>query len=361
MPTPPFMIAVDDQPSTILVKDAQGRDQRLDNFARWKARGVDTLYRSQKDEPLAVWSTLAAGHGLRMIPTVPFMPDGTVDVVTIQMVEREHGPYVIGWTFEDEADRRSAIRPNPPITFARMQMLCAQARAATTKPIYLTFTGGGGGFDNADYKGDAAGQAAIGGPGHRPPGWFALPDVIVWDYHLWASGRPELWYIHDRMQDRAHEWSGGKPQLIYAECSPQNVENKGRPGPSLPQWREIHDRRLARAKEKGHNLAGFIEFPQRVAGGFNFDATPDDIAAAMPGYFASIRPAPSVPPVPEAPPPAPQAQYLTREDVQAMFREFNETKLRPLSDAQNANQKLLGSVLDKLKAAGTVLAGAVGG
>jgi hypothetical protein len=39
MPTPPLFIAVDDQPSMILVKDAQGHDQRIDNFARWKARG----------------------------------------------------------------------------------------------------------------------------------------------------------------------------------------------------------------------------------------------------------------------------------------------------------------------------------
>jgi hypothetical protein len=296
---------------------------------------------------------------------VPFKADGSVDAAAMGSWNDHEG--VIGWTFEDEADRRSAIRPNPPITFARMQQITAQVRAATAKPIYLTFTGGGGGFDNADYKGDAAGQVSIGGPGHRPPGWFALPDVIVWDYHLWASGRPAAWYIHDRMQDRAVAWSMGKPQVIYAECSPQNVENKGRPGPTLEQFKEIISRRIERDKVNNQqSLAGFILFPQRVAGGFNFDATPDDIAAAMPGYFASIRPAPVVPappPLPETPPPPPidLTPYVKRAEVQGMITDalqaqqlrFYDTVLKPLQDLTDVHTKQLLAIRKNLTEAAT--------
>lgn len=301
--TPEFICAVDDQPSTILVKDANGRDQRLDNFARWKARGVNVLYRSQKDEPLSQWLDRATAAGFKLIPTVPFLPDGSVDVPA--MVAADARTEVIGWTYEDEADRRNAIRPNPPITFPRMKAIRDTVKANATKPIYLTFTGGSGGYENEFYNGTPAGQISHGGPGHiAPDGWFGLPDVVGWDYHLNASGRPFAWFIHDRMQDRAHDWSGGKWQLVYVESGFQDLEKKKRPGPTLAQYKAIVRARIERARAFNHRLKGIIIFPQRIDGGFSFDSTPPDIADAMPAFHASLS-LTEAPPV-MAPPPATQ-------------------------------------------------------
>lgn len=278
--TPDLIIAVDCQPSTILIKDAAGKDLRVDNFGRWVDRGVNALFRSEASEDRAQWLARAAAHGLKVFPSAPRLADGTIDLAAIKREDAD--PNVLGWSLDDEPDRRSV----PIATIVRDR---TAIKSISAKPVLFSCTGGGGGFDNEYYDGTALGQKAIGGPGHRAPsGWFGQTDAVVWDYHLCATGRADMWFIHDRMQDRAFEWSGGKDQLIYAECSPQNLDNKGRPGPTVAQYQAVARVRLERAKARGQKVKGFILFPQRIGGGFVFDATPPELAASMPAFHASL-------------------------------------------------------------------------
>lgn len=278
--TPDLIIAVDCQPSTILIKDAAGKDLRVDNFGRWADRGVNALFRSEASEDRSQWLARASAHGLKAFPSAPRLADGTIDLAAIKREDAD--PNVLGWSLDDEPDRRGV----PIATIIRDR---AAIKAISAKPVLFSCTGGGGGFDNEYYDGTALGQKAIGGPGHRAPsGWFGQTDAVVWDYHLCATGRADMWFIHDRMQDRAFEWSGGKDQLIYTECSPQNLDNKGRPGPTIAQYEAVARVRLERAKARGQKVKGFVIFPQRIGGGFQFDATPPELVAAMPAFHVSL-------------------------------------------------------------------------
>lgn len=278
--TPDFVIAVDSQPSTILTKDSAGRDLRIDNFQRWVDRGANVLFRSEPSEDRAQWLATADAHGLKYYPRAPRLPDGTIDLAAIRAEDAR--PNLLGWSLDDEPDFRGV----PIATIIRDRKAI---KSISAKPVVFSCTGGGGGFDNEWYDGSKAGQGAIGGPGHRAPdGWFGQTDIVVWDYYLNATGRADAWFIHDRMQDRAHEWSGGKAQFFYIDCSPQNLDNKGRPGPTVAQYQAMIRVRIERAKARNQNLKGVVLFPQRIGGGFQFDATPADLAATMPAFHASL-------------------------------------------------------------------------
>lgn len=281
--TRPSFIGVYGQASTVI---EDGR--RVDNFARWKARGVHTLVLDELSERRPDWIAAAKRAGLKYVLKPVFRPGGNYnlclgDVDADQLRADDADPDCVGFALPDEYDRGAG-------TVADAQRVAAQIRAVTRKSIHLNFTGQSPGLGNPANKA-------------RVAGLMAACDVIGWDFYLYATGRTPfadtagnveggygvLWVT---LLERAHEWGGGKPQWVYLDCSTQGVDARDPPGPTPFQLEEMVRFLTARSAARGINFAGVVYFPQRFKGGFKFDATPADVAAAMPALHARYFPQP---------------------------------------------------------------------
>jgi hypothetical protein len=277
-------------------------------FARWKARGVNTLLGAANDTTKEKWEAAAGASGLNFIS----YPGADV-------VAESKQPGRIGFMQPDEADGHWNI---PGSTITDLQAAYARCKP-TGLPMYINLLGSA--FDNLAYDGTPhPAKADASKWGHRAGfgGWMAYADVVGFDYHLWTSGRPGAFDITKRLMDRAWEWSDKKPITVYVETCTQ-----GKPIPFTADdyeaqvWNAVNY-----AAAKGYKLRGIDYFATGVYGGGSwperFDLTGPDVAARMVTVHAKLAqmfgytPAPV--PVPEpAPTPIPTPDPITaRLDAQ---------------------------------------------
>jgi hypothetical protein len=256
-------------------------------FARWKARGVNTLLGAANDTTKEKWEAAAGASGLNFIS----YPGADV-LAEAKQTGR------IGFLQPDEPDGHWNI---PGSTITDLQAAYARCKP-TGLPMFLNLLGSA--FDNLAYDGTPhPAKADASKWGHRAAtgGWMAWADVIGFDYHLSTSGRPGAFDITKRLMDRAWEWSDKKPITVYVETCTQ-----GKPIPFTVA--------------KGYKLRGIDYFATGVYGGGSwperFDLTGPDVAARMVTVHAKLAqmfgdtPAPV--PVPEpAPTPIPTPDPTT--------------------------------------------------
>jgi hypothetical protein len=267
---PPFFIGVFSQP--------------IGSFAKWKARGINTLV-SHEPEGGRVkksdWEAAATTAGFF------FMDYPADDDPTLQLEAQQ--PNRLAFMQDDEPDLTRT--PNTDRTNAdgwtKPELLAARyARckaAAPNLPVFVNFAG------------TAVTPDAYPGNKHLP--YIAAADWLCHDWYV----KNKNWQRYPidligKAMDRLALWSDNKPQFAFIECSDQKISPLGRPPTPDEVEQEVN---LAVAK----GARGIIYFPQKPPPGFQYDAMSPDIVDRITHINARLAATPlPTPPTPSTPP-----------------------------------------------------------
>ena len=222
------------------------------SFDKWKARGINTVvgYESLSGTvSVEKFSDEAVKRGLYMIrhPNA----DPTKD---------KNQKNLLAWMENDEPDYHNT---DPKILAAQYASL---KKVDPKKPVFVNFSGssalwGYGGKKEADYD-----------------KWIASADWISNDlYPITAHNRPSALDAPGKAAALLAQWSGGKRQFAVIEASDQQLPGRQLPYPGVTpdQFRaEVFNAVISGA-------TGIIYFPQRIGGGFLFDAMNAQVEAEM--------------------------------------------------------------------------------
>jgi hypothetical protein len=232
--------------------------QPLSSFAKWKARGINTLVLSESEGgrvKKADWeaAATAAGHY--------FMDYPSDDDAILQNEAKQ--PLRMAFMQDDEPDLTRT--PNTDRTYpdgtTKADILAARyARckaAAPNLPVFVNFAGTA--VTPEFYKGEK----------HLP--YIAAADWLAHDWYV----KNRNWQRYPvsligKAMDRLALWSNNKPQFVFIECSDQKLTSTGR----MPTPDEVEEE-VNLAVSKG--AKGIVYFPQRPQPGFQYDAMPPEI------------------------------------------------------------------------------------
>jgi hypothetical protein len=278
MPTPPgFIIGVFSQP--------------ISSFAKWKARGINTLISHEPEggrRPKSDWEAAAAAAGFW------FMDYPSDDPAAL--AEEARQPMRLAFMQDDEPDltRETAdprnIPEGPYRGWRKPEPFVARYHACKTAaphlPVFCNFAGP-----------QITTAAYTHGGGHTP--YLAAADWLGHDWYVKNKNhqRYPISLIGMAM-DRLAQWGGAqKPQLVFIECSDQRISPLGR----APTPDEVEEQvNLAVAK----GARGIVYFPQRPPPGFQYDAMTPELAERMIAINARLAGTPQ-PPSDPPPPPSP--------------------------------------------------------
>jgi hypothetical protein len=223
--------------------------QPVGSFAKWKARGLNTLvgYESQSNSvSIDQWSAAAASNEMWMIRQPRSNPKQDRDQ-----------PYLLAWQQQDEPDVHNTPASSLKDLYGRLHS--AQAERA----VFLNVSGGNVLFNRT--------PRAIYQEYFAAADWIAndLYPVTGWDQPTWLSKVGQA-------VDECRSLSRGKPQFAFIETSQQRLSwtPKKTPGVTPAQLRvEIWDAVI-------HGVSGIIYFPDQF-NPFNYDGTPTAVAAEM--------------------------------------------------------------------------------
>jgi hypothetical protein len=233
----PFVIGVWSQPAW--------------SFAKWKARGINTAvgYESLSGTvSVEKFSAEAVKNGLYMIRHPNADPSKDIGQKNL-----------LAWMLNDEPDFHNTPAATVQSAYNRLKSYSKDI------PVFVNFSGasalwGYGGKFQADYQ-----------------AWMKGADWIGNDlYPLNSHNRPTALDAPGKAVERLAQWSGGKRQIAVIEASDQNLSGlEGNPGPSGDQLRaEVFNAVISGA-------TGIVYFPQKIGGGFNFDAMNPAVEAEM--------------------------------------------------------------------------------
>jgi hypothetical protein len=309
-PTPPgFIIGVFSQP--------------VSSFAKWRARGINTLVSHEPESgkmPKADWEAAAAAAGLFFMDYPGVLP---------LMAAEGTQPYRLAWMQDDEPDltRTPNASTNPdgttPAGYLKGRYDACKA-ANPSMPVFLNLAGPQ--FTSDAYKGEK----------HLP--YIQAADWLAHDWYV--KNKNFARYPVDligKAMDRLAAWSStgitatppvmtpgkGKPQFVFIECSDQKIAGALGRAPTPDEMEAEVNLAVARGAK------GIIYFPQRPPPGFMFDAMTPDLVTRMTAINAKLAP-----PVP-APPPAPSpTDLLIGELVERSVEQ--ENAIARLSDRLDA-------------------------
>lgn len=278
MATPPgFIVGVFSQP--------------VSSFAKWMARGINTLVSHEPEgghRSKADWEAAATAAGFW------FMDYPSDDPAVLAQEARQ--PMRLAFMQDDEPDLTRELTdprniPDGPYKgWRRPDPFLARYRAckaaAPNLPVFCNFAGP-----------QITPDAYTHGGGHLP--YLAATDWVGHDWYV----KNKNWQRYPvslikKAYDRLTSWSGGKPQLVFIECSDQRISPLGR----MPTPDEV---------EEEVNLAvslgarGIVYFPQRPPPGFQYDAMPPEIVervVVINGRLNGGGGSPAPGPVPDPPP-----------------------------------------------------------
>ncbi len=236
--------------------------QPVSSFAKWKARGINTLVSSEPEGGHVKkedWEAAATAAGL-------FFMDYPSDDDALLPNEAKQ-THRLAFMQNDEPDMTR--QPNTPLTnpdgWTKPEILTARyARckaAAPSMPVFVNFAGTA--VTPEYYKGEK----------HLP--YIAASDWLAHDWYVKNRNfdRYPVSLIGKAM-DRLAAWSGNKPQFVFIECSDQKVSPQGR-APTPDEMEEEVNLAIAKGAK------GIIYFPQRPPPGFQFDAMTPDLVDRM--------------------------------------------------------------------------------
>lgn len=240
--------------------------QPTSTFDTWQARGVNTVVDFDPNvQSLETWNAAAVSRGLYMIRA----PRSTIgqDV-------NEH--YLLAWSDHDEPDLNGVSASSLAAAYAAMKA------ADPNRPVYMNFSGGNvlnqnDAYPDSLYKTFAQSADWVGQDIYPVTGW-GRADWI--DYSKTPS---DFRWNAGLANDKLRTLTGGKKQFAYIETSNQQLSwVPGDTGPTAAQVRgETWDAII-------HGAKGIIYFPQQIGNGFQYDATPADVAAEITGTDALI-------------------------------------------------------------------------
>jgi hypothetical protein len=243
----PFVIGVWKQPSY--------------SFAKWRARGINTVVAREAlggTVSFATWNSELARQGMRSIRE----PDG-------DRAQDARDPSLLAWLAADGPDSEPFVSP---ATLKRRYR--SWKRDSPRTPVLLNFCGACVLYRNH--------------PERTYRAWIGAADWLSNDlYPVTGNGRPD-WIDRGKKRrppmgavlDKLRSWSRGKRQLEIVEASDQGARHRRAATPAELRgmvWHSII-----------HGASGIVYFPQRVHGGFEFDATPPRLAAEMTRIDRSI-------------------------------------------------------------------------
>ncbi len=213
-------------------------------FAKWKERGVNTVFEVPQGHDLERWTAEANRQGLRMIR--PPRANAARD---------RHEPLLLAWSQPDEPDLRGI--PAADLAVRYRQWKAVDPR----RPVVVNFSGG----NVLGLQGDCR-QACY-------EEFSATADWISSDiYPVTGWNRSDkLGWIGETVTE-LRRLSGGKPQFAFIETSDQNLSSTpaATPGVTPSQLRaEVWNAIIFGAR-------GIWYFPVSF-GPFRFDATPTDV------------------------------------------------------------------------------------
>jgi hypothetical protein len=258
MPKPTFLIAVFSQP--------------IGSFDKWISRGINALVSHEPDGgrvPKSAWEAAATAKNLY------FMDYPSEDDASLQ--NEANQTHRLAFMQDDEPDLTRDVNNDPQNKFikegpfkgwTRPEVLVARYQrckaAAPNLPVFCNFAGP-----------QMTVEAYTHGAGHKP--YIAVADWLSHDWYVKNKNHQRYPIsLIGKAMDRLVQWSAipenpaGKPQFVFIECSEQKVSPLGR----APTPDEVEEE-VNLAVSKG--ARGIVYFPQRLGGGFQYDAMPPEI------------------------------------------------------------------------------------
>ena len=246
--------------------------QSTQNFATWKARGINTLVEVPQGWDLEPWNAAAVAADLYMIRPPRSNP-------ALDAYEKK----LLAWAHEDEPSNvkpgsagvdYSTVNTTPKTLDERAAKWRAALPAGVDIPIYLNLTG------------SHVTDIWINEPMMRDYVDSPSADIIAHDIYQINGGQPMLFErngytttAQGHAIDRLSSWSGGKPQYAFIESS--DFDSNG----TLPTAGEM---RAQIWSSVIHGAVGIIYFPI-VFNPWSFDGTPKHLVAEMTAIHAKIR------------------------------------------------------------------------
>jgi hypothetical protein len=255
--------------------------QPASSFQKWKDRGCNaiTTDKSKPDSPpetqasRTAYFKAAADLGMKVI--IGSDPLGAGNDLS--------RPGFLAWSQPDEPENWGRVVKNPdgsfnwPATTAKYNLDYRSLKnAAPNVPVYGNFNGG----PLMSARETTTDPRNITLPTYRE---FAKgADWLSADFYIRPQGRPpEQLANYGKMQDILQSIGPGKPTYAVIECCDQGLTNGVAPNAS-----EV---RAAIWIAMIHGAQGIAYFPLKVQGGFMWDNTPPDVAAAMPVIAAELQ------------------------------------------------------------------------
>jgi hypothetical protein len=236
--------------------------QPKNSFAKWKARGINTLIEYQGDgATIEEWSQAARDLDMYYIrrPLANYALD-------------KGDTHLLAWAQPDEPEITTKY---PPATLAEWR---ANWKASDpTRPIWVNYSGGyalhwQGNLNFNSYQ-----------PYINTTDWISssIYPVTGWNRQIESPGLD----APGQSVDRLEKWSGGKPQWAVLEAGDQELTwiQEEIPSASPGQFRaQVWDSIIRGAR-------GIIYFPMSFAPQFDFDNMPNDLIAEMTATNAKVQ------------------------------------------------------------------------
>ena len=233
--------------------------QPVENFQKWKDRGINTLVGYASTVPRDEWKAAAQKAGLFYIAK----PTGDPDDLKADAAD----PNFIAFEQVDEPDGGGATPPDKIVETYNTW------KAVSPKPVLLNLDGW---------------RTQYGKPDEYIT-YCQGADWVAFDYYIINRGEgPEnINKIGDRL-DKLKEWTGGTKKLfVFIECSDQNLK-VGEWGKQIdPDGTKMRCPTPAEMQKEidvamAHGASGIIYFPDVIGRGWEaFDGTPADVEKAM--------------------------------------------------------------------------------
>ena len=271
--------------------------QPVENFQKWKDRGINTLVGYASTVPRDQWTDAARKAGLFYIAK----PTGDPGDMKADLAD----PNFLAWEQPDEPDGGGATPPDKIVENYKAW------KAAGDKPVLLNLDGWRTQYGAAaDYIKYCEGA-----------------DWIAFDYYIINRGEgPEnIKKIGERI-DRIKEWTDGKKKIfVFIECSDQNLKVSDWGKQIDPDGTKMRCPTAVEMKRQidmavAHGASGIIYFPDIIGRNWEaFDGTPDDCDAAMKTINAKLTAAADKAAPADAPKPVPPVSPAPSTRSEAAF------------------------------------------